>query len=125
MTEITVNYSDTEGFEILVKGHAGYGKANGLPLGCDIVCSAISTLSCTLIEKIGKLEDMGKIEAMHIKCDPGDVEVRVKAHKKYSGELGSVVDTILTGFHMLSVDFSSFVSLKNEGGGNNFDNVIC
>ena len=53
MTTVTITKSSDDNFKkIEVKGHAGYGELNK-----DIVCSAISTMTITLVNSIEKLTD--------------------------------------------------------------------
>ena len=60
MTKIKI--TNVPGYcHIRIEGHAGYGFANLLPEGNDIVCAAISVLGQTAAQCIMDMSDAGKV----------------------------------------------------------------
>lgn len=95
MTEITY-IEDTYDFTLEVKGHAGYAE-----YGNDIVCSAISVLTQTLVAHMDDVAD--DYEA---KIDPG--YVKLWALGKESIKAAQV---IVKGFELLADNFPDHVDL--------------
>ena len=112
MTVIRMEYQEKAGYVISIRGHAGYGAANHLPQGCDVVCAAISTLACTLLETIRIMGGLGKLDLMDSQCESGDIRIRVKAKRERQDELKTTIHTIFTGFQMLNEEYPAFVTIS-------------
>jgi uncharacterized protein YsxB (DUF464 family) len=95
MTEIIYNHKEKK---VTVKGHANSGE-----YGNDLVCAAVSALTCTLAENIaGYASEIEGIKD-HIRLDEGDAEIICT---ECTPEFGMVIDlvfcTICTGFEKLA-----------------------
>lgn len=101
MTTIKCEINET--INITISGHAGYA-----PAGKDIVCSAVSILSMTLLQKLIELG----IEPEH--------EIKsglVKISFRETGETLAIWDTIMCGFRILEENFPKNIKIlgKNRG----------
>lgn len=114
MTDVTVkrNHNDVE---MLIDGHAGYGAANGLPEGCDIVCASISLTAYTAIQRMREMENEGKLIALVISCHPGRVQICIQAKSRYIPELYVTVKTIETAFWLLEDRYPNHVRVNGVG----------
>lgn len=84
-----------------INGHAGYCVN-----GPDIVCSACSVLTCTLMQCIKELEDKGAVWGLTEAVHSGDVKLSFEAAKP---EAHSVVHTVMTGFYLLKSSYPGHV----------------
>ena len=95
MTEIIYNRKDRK---VTVNGHAQAGK-----IGNDLVCAAVSALTCTLAENIAGYASEIEGISDHIRLDEGDAEIICT---ECPTEFGRVIDlvfcTICTGFEKLA-----------------------
>ena len=108
MTEITFK-EDSNEFIITVKGHAGFNP------GYDIVCSAVSILTTTLVQCLMDIENerIINITEHSIKC--GDVYIKLstmKSEREATNRLITVLDTIKTGFELLQSHYPNNVRLN-------------
>lgn len=106
----TIEYtSDDNKVSIIIDGHADYN-----PGGEDIVCSALSILTCTLMNALLDLEDRCIIfNYGHTDTDDaGHAEIRYQYLDCDLKEVSSVVDTILLGYELLSNTYPDNVQLK-------------
>lgn len=99
-----------ETWSIDISGHAGYSAG-----GPDIVCSACSVLTCTLMQSIKELEDKGAIWELVEAEHSGDVKLSFEATRS---EVHTVVHTIMTGFWLLEHTYPKHVKYvyKNIAG---------
>ena len=58
MTRVDISVKENK-FRMHSEGHAGWGKANGLEDGHDIVCAAISILTQTAAQRLMDMEAEG------------------------------------------------------------------
>lgn len=94
MTEITY-IGDEIDFTLEVRGHAGYAE-----YGNDIVCSAISVLTQTLIAYMDEVA-----EDMEARINPGDVYLWAMGRKAIKS-----AEVILKGYEMLADSFPDYVT---------------
>lgn len=105
MTTITVS-EDQNSTRIEIKGHAMYAN-----YGADIVCSAESILSYTLMQTLKDEYEDGNLEAMYI--DEGDGYINltyepVSYRKEY---MQGVTDSIMNGFSLLEHTYPDHVKI--------------
>ena len=96
---------------IVISGHAGYGTARGLKLGCDIVCAAVSMLGQTMAQVILDAEAEGKVKVRRMECRDGYIEIDATSSKRYREEVENKLSVIHTGFTMLADSYPDFVKL--------------
>lgn len=108
MTEISI--TNVPGyFHLSVKGHAGYGCANHLPEGHDIVCAAISILSQTAVQRMIDMGETAEVGIQDLTVEPGRVDIKVIPKKWAQQELNAVVETVKTGFELLQRTYPDYV----------------
>ncbi len=108
MTCVTIRCKDGYA-KVCITGHAGYGYANGLPEGHDIVCSAISMLGQTLVQRMMDMSENKKIVLNMLKCNPGVISFAAIARNDSTEELENTLRTIGTGFQLLSIAQPDYV----------------
>lgn len=96
------------GYDITITGHADFNP------GLDIVCSAVSVLSYTLMQCLKDAEDKGCLTECSINTKSGDVYISVKPEQFYRKLLENTVDTIITGFELLADKYPDNVKLFHE-----------
>ncbi len=96
------------GYDITITGHADFNP------GLDIVCSAVSMLSYTLMQCLKDAEDNGCLTECSINTKSGDVYISVKPEQFYRKLLENTVDTIITGFELLADKYPDNVKLFHE-----------
>lgn len=103
-------------FRLVAEGHAGYGQANGLPEGHDIVCAAVSTLGQTAAQCMLELSEEKAIIIREMNIKAGYIEIRVLSNEKNKKRLECIAYTIQTGFKLLKDSYPDFVQLELETG---------
>ncbi len=88
-------------WHIDISGHAGYNKD-----GPDIVCSACSVLTCTLVQCLRDLEHKGAVKDIVLVDHRGDVKLSFGVVKP---EAHAVVHTIMEGFALLDNAYPHYV----------------
>lgn len=88
-------------WSIDICGHAGYNRG-----GPDIVCSACSVLTCTLMQCIRELEEKGAVRGLVEAEHSGDVKLSFEATRT---EPHTVVHTIMAGFFLLKQTYPEHV----------------
>ncbi|MEG1563352.1 MAG: ribosomal-processing cysteine protease Prp [Bacteroides sp.] len=96
---------------ISITGHAGYSN-----LDPDIVCSACSVLACTLMQCVLCEEAVGNLKTLNTLEDNGNVNIRFVACDHAAVRMQSIVETIATGFAMLSHEYPDNVKLSVKTG---------
>lgn len=87
-----------------MKGHAGYA-----PAGKDIVCSAVSTLACTLATSLMNLSE----DKITYSFDPGDIRIDFE-NLSERGKL--LVDSFFLGICGVAEAYGDYVTIdKGEG----------
>ena len=94
MIEVTVTAD-----YISVQGHADYAES-----GKDIVCAAVSTLTCTLINSINDLTD----DVIEVGEDPGNIFVKLKSLSD-KGRL--LIDSFFIGVCDIADDYPECVRI--------------
>ena len=95
MTCVTIRCKDGYA-KVCITGHAGYGYINGLPVGHDIVCSAISMLGQTLVQRMMDMAEEKKIILNTLKCESGVISLMAIARNDSVEELETTLHTIGT-----------------------------
>lgn len=110
MTKVEI-YNNKNELRMCISGHAGYGELNNLPSGCDIVCSAISIISYTVMQRVTDMENEGKTISTEIDYKPGYVSIFVTVQDNFRKELSWTVETIKTAYKLLSDTYPDFITL--------------
>ena len=92
----------TDQARIVVSGHAGYA-----PLGQDIVCAAISTLTQTLIQAIQELT----ADTIQYRISPGGVDIQ---HGDLSADAQLLVDSFFVGCRMVADAYPDYVRVTGQ-----------
>lgn len=111
MTQIQVEESEDK-FTIVIKGHSGYA-----PIGKDIVCAGISTLSFTLLRAVSERE------LEFVEYEQGDGFMWLSF--SLTDDLRAVSHAICSGYKLLTEKYPENVSLRflPKGGEILFDNM--
>lgn len=104
MVSITARKERNE-YQLDIIGHAGYNPGN------DIVCSAVSILATTLVQKMQELEDIDAFSVMECTMESGDVHVYAKVREGRIWRFDILFDTIMTGFALLNNTYPGYVFL--------------
>ena len=96
-------------FTLDITGHAEHGKK-----GEDIVCSAISTLFCTLAEALYESKTMLE-EPIDFSDEDGNGHLSCKPKAEYEANVSLIYWTILTGFDLVSKNYKKNVNLHVVG----------
>ena len=91
-----------------VTGHAGYAQ-EGEP---DIVCAAISALSCTLLQCLADEEARGGLTVFSYTQEGGNVEVDALATHGAAARVAVMFEMARTGFAMLADTYPAHVTIK-------------
>lgn len=84
---------------ITVAGHAGYA-----PIGKDIVCAAVTTLTQTLIKSI---EDLS-VDRIKYSISPGRVDIY---YENLSEKSNTLVDSFFIGILQIAGDYPEYVQI--------------
>lgn len=106
-------------FRLTAKGHAGYGKANHLPEGHDIVCAAISTLTQTAAQYLMDLDAEGKVKLVELTLEPGKADVKALPRAEGQRQMDVLEQVMRTGFEMVKNAYGNYLKLgweKNDSG---------
>lgn len=98
-----------ERFEAKVTGHAGYNRN-----GPDIVCSACSMLSCTLLQCMMEQEAAGGLREFHQSARGASVYLSVAAQPSAQARVEAAFHTIISGFALLARDYPDHVRLYEK-----------
>lgn len=104
MVSITARKERNE-YQLDIIGHAGYNPGN------DIVCSAVSVLATTLVQKMRELDDIDLFSAMKCTMESGNVHIYAKVRAGRIWRFEVVFDTIMTGFALLNNTYPGYVFL--------------
>lgn len=102
-----VKFSGNSKAKISITGHAEYSK-KGEP---DIVCSAVSMLSTTLVQCLTEMEEKGYIENLHKKMKDGEVKVNFTIKSEGYYGVNILLYTIFTGFLLLQNQYPDNVKV--------------
>jgi uncharacterized protein YsxB (DUF464 family) len=101
MTNVSCE-NDRGAYSILIEGHAGF--SNGL----DIVCSAASILTFTLMNAIENKE----MDYKEISYDSGEAKLHFKPTPENASEVNTIIETIMLGFTLLEKEYPDNVSVE-------------
>ena len=105
----------TEGVTPVSYTHlAGYGFANLLPEGNDIVCAAISVLGQTAAQCIMDMSDAGKVGIKEMTIKDALIDIKAIPKQIHKSELDTMVKTIKTGCELLEKAHPAYISLGWE-----------
>ncbi len=108
MTDVDITY--VNGYiRVKIKGHAGYGKANGLPEGQDIVCAAVSILGQTLAQYLMDLEVDRAAVIYQRAIKPGEIDLRAMVNNQKAEEAKQAAEVIKRGFDLLADRYPEYV----------------
>lgn len=105
---ITIDYYRS-GYRVIVEGHAG-----AAPKGHDIVCAAASALAYTLAANVDSLFTSGCAEEPSIVLEDGDADISCKPKPGMEAVAMLILDTVCTGFEMLSLRYPEYVSFRTH-----------
>lgn len=95
-----------EKLELRVEGHSDFDK-----IGKDIVCAGISTLFYTLGEALNDSKDM--LRGGHtFEDENGRGLIRCEPYKKYQLNIETMYKTVLTGMHLMAVNYPRNVEIE-------------
>lgn len=110
MTEAMFNQTGST-LEVSICGHADYN-----PGGPDIVCSACSVLTCTLLQCVLAEEETGAYRALHTAQDDGNFFVSAECAAWAFPKIKGIFDVITSGFALLANKYPDFVKLSVRTG---------
>lgn len=99
---------------IRIEGHAGYGFANLLPEGNDIVCAAISVLGQTAAQCIMDMSEAGKVGIKELTIKDALIDIKAIPKQTYKSELDTMVGTIKTGYGLIAKAHPDYITLGWE-----------
>lgn len=105
MTSINISRSGSR-YDIRIEGHADYNP------GLDIVCSAVSMLSFTLMQALRNEDEDGNMALCDIRYSSGDVHISVTPVDGCCERIMTIIDTITIGFELLSNQYPENVELN-------------
>lgn len=105
MVEISVKFEPRRK-RIKINGHAGSG-----PLGNDIVCAAVTILALTIDSNVQTLESNNFVKVNKRNIGSGNAEFDISTHEKNDKTVELILDTILTGYRILSYQYPDYVKI--------------
>lgn len=107
-----ISYRSKEGEHILsIMGHAGFAGC-----GTDIVCAGISALTYALLQTLCKAEEKGGLNHFSYLVQDGAASIRADPKEAARGSLNAAVETVLTGYRMISDAYPEHVQLEEKKG---------
>ncbi len=91
--------------KITIEGHAEYNP------GLDIVCSAVSMLSFTLLQALKNEHENGNLRYFFMHHDSGNVHIVADTKKLFCERLQTIINTIFLGFELLAAKYPENVEL--------------
>lgn len=107
MTEISYK-CDGNLHHITIDGHAGFSTS-----GMDIVCSAVSILTYTLMENIAQLDIDSETDIKE-----GHVSITVLVPDNLNEKLETLFNTILIGYELLEQSYPDYVRVGGRDATN-------
>ena len=95
-----------KGFELTVRGHAGFGRA-----GEDIVCAAVSALCYTLAENLIRLADRDSIT---LTFEKGCCRIICPRLTGKPRSIAAAFDFTMTGLELLASSFPENVRIEEN-----------
>ena len=107
MISIKTQKNDKSFVGVEIFGHSNYDES-----GKDIICSAVSILSYTLINS---LNSIGKIDEKYIDIEENESEgLLVLKLNKQNKKTNILFENFLVGIRLLLEDYSDYITLKHE-----------
>lgn len=99
---------------VQVDGHAGFEEK-----GKDVICAAVSTLTCVLAENMLDANEHKMLkEEPDIYIADGCARVRARPKRAWRQTVRTVFDAICTGFAMTAEQYPEHVMMRVEEDGN-------
>ena len=92
---------------IVIEGHSGFDT-----VGKDIVCAAVSTVVCTLINCLHDEHSDERIKLVREVVNPGYVCFEVESFDFATERIKGVLDAVFTGFSMLADVYPNYISIE-------------
>lgn len=93
--------------EFSAVGHAEYGNP-------DIVCAAVSTLCCTLLQCMQSMEEQGKLQQFGWGGGSGDFVLDAEVPPYARQEADAYIRMAITGMKMLAEQYPSHVHVTEK-----------
>lgn len=107
MISIKMQKNDKSFVGVEIFGHSNYDE-----IGKDIICSAVSILSYTLLNS---LNSIGKIDESHIDIEENETKgLLVIKLTKQNKKTNILFECFLVGIELLMEDYSDYITLKHE-----------
>ena len=106
MTIVNVNRNNHR-YDITIGGHAGFNP------GFDIVCSAASMLTFTLMQALKNEFDAGYMKKFEMRHASGDVHIFAVPVRECRERVEIIVDTVMLGFEMLADQYPANVQVND------------
>ena len=97
--------------KIDIIGHAEYANEN------DIVCSAISILTYTLMQRLQDLDGVNAFKRYECTCKAGEVHICVLPKRESKRDFYTMLNTIIRGYQLLNNKYPENISVKKVGWG--------
>ena len=102
MIKVNVKSNDNKVYELVIKGHAGYGER-----GTDIVCAAVSTMAITVVNDIIALDN----DSIDYEEKSGLLIIRVKRDTEVNNKL---LDNLVRMLTELKEQYPKNIEIRNE-----------
>ena len=102
MIKVNVKSNDNKVYELVIKGHAGYGER-----GTDIVCAAVSTMAITVVNDIIALDN----DSIDYEEKSGLLIIRVKRDTEVNNKL---LDNLVRMLTELKMQYPKNIEIRNE-----------
>lgn len=103
MTEIHISNVASKMYGLSVTGHAGYAE-----IGKDIVCSAISVLSYSLLKYLHEAENENRVGILEETIEEGNVTVVIEINDPTVME---GIKAVTGGYELLSDNYPDYIRI--------------
>lgn len=87
-----------------------YGHAGKAPQGKDIVCSAVSALTYTLVKAIEGMYNRDELNEMPtVRLESGDADISISPRFAFRKDARLVFGTICDGYEVIAEDYPQYV----------------
>ena len=97
---------DVEGMRLEIEGHAGYA-----PIGQDIVCAAVSTLTYTLAQNLALMLCADEYTA---DLENGHAYIEARPPETLAELCRGIFMTIANGYAMLEAQYGQYIQFEGE-----------
>lgn len=91
-------------YKLTVTGHS-----TSAPLGEDLVCAGVSTLTTALAETLAEKAKILNVCAINLK--EGDASIYVVPKKGHEHKINLIISTIMTGYRLMAETFPDYIQL--------------